>query len=364
MKWIKLIRASGFILIINSVIFIIFNLTFVFFSPLIIKHMPLAFVQGINSCHRTFFQNNFKIGSEFIIFYGDSHAEGAGDEFLSGQDSYGLIPKVSKNSSYNFINFGRAGYGNISTISEGEACTRLIQRWTLARSLNNSTNRVLFLFYEGNDLNNNLRELTHTYHNEKKSAVLYEVRFLLPFLEFTFKQLRHFISLASNESITEDEVNSNNSKYPVTKEGIRLKAEKIQAAAIELSSVEINISLNILESSLDKLKNRYSKSELILIYIPSVASSYNFEGEIRTQSYAALDFKNVDAEYNNQRSVAIRSRVKELSKNAGWIFCDTTDEILAKTKKGTAVHGPLDFKHPNSEGYKTIVIACKDFLGK
>lgn len=190
------------------------------------------------------------------------------------------------------------------------------------------------------------------------------MRFLLPFLEFTFKQLRHFITLATNESITEDEVNSNNSKYPVTKEGIRLEAEIIQAAAIELRAVETNTSLNILESSLDELKNKYLKSELILIYIPSVASSYSFEGEIRTQSYDGLDFKIVDAEYNHQRSIALRSRVKELSKNVGWMFCDTTDEILAKTKKGTAVHGPLDFKHPNSEGYKTILIACKDFLGK
>lgn len=295
--------------------------------------MPLAFVKEINTCHRTFFQNNFKIGSEFIIFYGDSHAEGAGDEFLSGQDSFGLIPKVSKNSSYNFINFGRAGYGNISTISEGEACSGLIQRWTLARSLNNSTDRVLFLFYEGNDLNNNLWEMTHTYHNEKKSAAFYEVRFLLPFLEFTFKQLRHFITSATNESITEDEVNSNNSKYPVTKEGIRLEAEIIQAAAIELRAAETNTSLNILESSLDKLKNKYLESKLILIYIPSVASSYSFEGEIRTQSYDGLDFKIVDAEYNHQRSIALRSRVKELSKKSGGCFVTQPMKYWQKLKK-------------------------------
>ena len=342
----------------------ILNLTFVFFSPLIMKHMPPAFVQEINTCHRTFFQSNFKLGSDFVIFHGDSHAEGAGDEFLSGQDSYGLIPKLSKNSAYNFINFGRSSYGNISTISEGEACSRLIQRWTLARSINNSTDQVFFLFYEGNDLNNNLWEMTHTYHNKKKSAAFYEVRFLLPFLEFTFKQLRHIFTLDRNELITEGEANSSNLKYPVSKDGIRLEVETIQAAAVELSAVEINTSLNILETSLDTLKNKYSKSELILIYIPSVASSYNFEGEIRTQSYVGLDFKNVDAEYNNQRSVAIRSRVKELSKNVGWKFCDTTDEMLAKTKKGIAVHGPLDYKHPNSEGYKTIVIACKNFLRK
>jgi len=364
MNWTKIIRISIFTLITNLFIFIIINLTFVFFSPLFIKYMPVAFIQAINTCHGTFFQNNFKIGSRSIIFYGDSHAEGAGDEFLLGKDDYGLIPKVSKNSSYNFINFGRSAYGNISTIAEGDVCSRLIHRWTIARSLNNSSDQLFFLFYEGNDLNNNLWELSNTYNNEKKFAAFYEVRFLLPFLEFTFKQARHFISKATHESIIEVETNFKNSKYLVTKEGFKLETEIIQAAAIELNADETNAALNILKSALDKLKNNYSKSELILIYIPSVASSYNFEGEINTQSYTGLDYKKVDAEYNNHRSVEIRSSVEELSKNAGYIFCDTTKEILAKTKRGIIVHGPLDFKHPNSEGYKSIVTACKDFFRK
>lgn len=333
--------------LITVILFLFVNFGLVYFSPKLMKVLPQDVPRYVSTCYRTLFHHDDHKYLQLNFVFGDSFSEGAGDEFLDNDPEYGIFKKLTDLKEKNLI-FGRGGYGNQSTVIEFERCFPLISKYT-SLSLNLKTKHtVTFVFYEGNDLNNNLSE-----DGRKYSSIMYKTKFFFPLFDYAFNKGLDIFSwfIASD---LEKPKRSNNKFYPVSTQGIKI-GNYPQSAATELTNEQVDKSLGILQKSLNKIKFMLPEATgYRLLYIPSVASSYEFKDVLRVQSYKGDPFFETTAESNIQRSLYIRKRLKEISSRSKWKYCDTTQELLNMTNLGIAIHGPIDWKHLNKRGYSTV----------
>jgi len=346
----RLIYDSVIILIISGVLFTFVNFLFVYYSPSIIKVLPSSVARSILPCYRTLFHHDRESLNQSNFIFGDSYSEGSGDEFLESDPAYGIFNKLSNAKTSELI-FGRSGYGNIGTVFEFSQCFPLLSKYTSLPVETIAEYDVTFVFYEGNDLNNNLLE-----KKQEANHLKYKIRFFLPLFEYVYQESRLAI-VSMIKKIRQPLVSSKNQReavFPVTSSGIEIPVYP-QSAANELSEKELQESISLLFTSLDSIKEtlplarRYS-----FIYLPSVASSYNILGPLRVQSYKLGEYFESSKEFNVSRNRYLRKMIGNRVIALGWTFCDVTDKILAVTEEGTALHGPRDWKHFNKLGYEIV----------
>lgn len=355
MSWIKknLLFDLLVIGVVSILLFSVINALFVYYSPSILKLMPSNFVRSISPCYRTLFHK--QNGSmEYVNYvFGDSYSEGAGDEFLDNDKEYGIFRKLKDAGSTELI-FGRGGYGNIGTLVEFEQCYPLLSKYTSLDTSLTKRYRVTFVFYEGNDLNNNLEE-----EGREFNETIYNIRFFFPLYEYTYITMR---SVASRiywkiKNLTKPKAEELVGDFPVTSSGIQFELYP-QSAATELSMEDLTKSLSIVSSVLKQIHEQLPAAEnYMLLYLPAVASSYSFENELRVRSYTGRRFFSTTNEFNLQRHNTIVNGLRQLTSNIGWFLCDTTPDILAHTEQGIPVHGPRDWYHFNKIGYDIVANA-------
>ena len=115
-------------------------------------YYPRALNQFQPNIIRTFSPDTY--GSDlrrYTAILGDSFAEGIGDAYLTGVYDYSIAHHLHRNDGENYLIFGRSGFGSISAVSN------LIKIYEASRYMNGIENlgkpeRILFFFYEGNDL--------------------------------------------------------------------------------------------------------------------------------------------------------------------------------------------------------------------
>lgn len=343
-------------------VYLLLNFLYVIFSPNLIKIIPLDFINNTSTCYRTIFHDFMSPKSKtkkIELIFGDSYSEGSGDEFLTNKKEFGIFnKKMSPNER--FIVFGRGGFGNLGSLIEEKRCGFLLSNFTTFDYNRNNIEKLTFVFYEGNDLNNNLIEL-----ERKNNVFIYSLRFFFPLFDYPFNKIKKILSKLKKKLLISHhnkDLRKNENVFPVSKSGIKIGLFP-QSAAVELTNFELDLALNVLKSSLNKVENRFPEIKKKFIYIPSVASSYEFERDIGVQSYnyrlkgiGNPVFKTT-GNFNRQRNIYIRYKVKSMFDNLPkWKFCDATDNILDVTKTGVAVHGPIDWKHFNKIGYTRIFL--------
>jgi len=357
MIWIKS-RVSSitlrdlFIIMLNSsILFVVTNLIFVYFSPSLIPKLPSGFIDAISSCYRTLYHsqlNSLDIESNFEIVFGDSYSEGGGDEFLSGSESYGIFKKLSLNHTDRFyVIYGRGGYGSLSTLREATHCEPLLNHFTSISYSQQNAKRATFIFYEGNDLNDNLVELERPHLDRRQ--VISTLRFFLPLAEYFYKKVR---SLLIRDTNTKTELLKID--FPTTSKGIDITAYP-QSAVLELTGAELDIAFGVLEDVLVKIRDMYPSSKLQFLYIPAMASVYHFEGELPVQSLKGQSPFISTGENSEERHIYLLGRTKSLTERIGWQFCDTSGSLKALTLSGISVHGPKDWHHFNYAGYNSAM---------
>tara|TARA_B100000575_G_scaffold224657_1_gene185142 strand:- start:8103 stop:9182 length:1080 start_codon:yes stop_codon:yes gene_type:complete len=344
---------KNFLIFLISLLLIltILNSFFIWFSPVIVNNLSINLVNKIDKCYRTFYHTNLEKNyehSKFTLVMGDSHSEGMGDEFLSNQKNYGLINKIdTEKNLQEYLIFGRSGYGNISAYYELNHCFYFLNKFTSLNLSKKNVNFIDFIFYEGNDLNNNLAEfdkfkITNDRLNKRKIMFfvpLFNLILSIPELIKTSK-----IFLNKNEIKDINIVASEKVTIPLP-----------QSAATELNDGQLIKSLEIFATSILKTKKLFPKSEINLLYLPSVATSYPFQGKIKVQSYKGKHFFNTTSDFNNKRSQLIRLKIEQFcNTDNNCNFCDSTKKLQETVISEGPIHGPIDWKHLNKIGYESL----------
>ena len=298
------------LLVANIIVLIFFDLFFKqkFISQKLLRIAPTS---------KTFlYSDTYKTLNEYNLIIGDSYVLGLGDSFLNldydfsiGHHLYNL-----SNKGESFINIGMTGAG--SKISFLYAEDFVLKK--------KHPKNILFFFYEGNDLTDNIYYEKSINEKKIKLRIFFENYFPL----FIF--IRNAIQYYSGE---------------------KTKAkENLQSPAMELNDDELKLAINSFFETILKLK-KISKN-ISIVYIPSPATLSSkkqiyvknyFKKE--NQAYSKLDIEN--------KSIIIKNLINDFSINNEISFLDTT-KVLKDNSNREDIYGPKDFSHLNKYGYETI----------
>ena len=155
--------------------------------------------------------------------------------------------------------------------------------------------------------------------------------------------------------LNEPETNSATYINSIKKHNIN-NIQPLQSAAVVLTQEEILISLEIFKESIKYIKSWSQVENIIVLYIPAPINLYIWEEpityEFKNPTNGVIgEVKQTTNEKNTSNSIFIRNKISSFSKENNFHFLDTTRYLTEKGKK-IILHGPLDWRHFNYEGYK------------
>jgi len=288
---------------------------------------------------------------------GDSHAFGSGDSFLNDDYNYSIGHFLYNyfDKKENFLNIGMPGGGSKS----------IYQNYlNFRKKLNIKPNKIIYLFYEGNDLENNINyENIYSLSHEIKGRIKY----YFPFVYLTknlLRNVKHKIKYKINKKTNIDIIDKNFNQINFKNDNniISLNVKPLQAPPIELNENDLNKSLNIFFETLINLKN--DTKEIILVYLPAPTSTLNLKNPIYFQKYFSDNNQNsVTKEELEKLSKYIRLLIKTFSIQQDIRFLDMTDTLKKKSLE-IMIYGPKDYKHFNKYGYEIISNQIYKFINK
>tara|TARA_Y100000768_G_C23911879_1_gene650391 strand:- start:123 stop:1121 length:999 start_codon:yes stop_codon:yes gene_type:complete len=257
------------------------------------------------------------------VILGDSNAFGSGDAFLSDEYNYSIGHFLFNQfkQKKNFINIAQPG---------SSSQKNYINYLNFKKKFNIKPDKIIYLFYEGNDLQDDLLYLNN-YNNIIKIKNV--IRYYLPLITLIQKLIGDLI-------------------YSKINKKIELLNLNLQSPPIELNKKEINISLNILFNTLTKLQK--DTRDIILVYIPSPTITLDLQNPVVVEKYFQTNISNFTySEESELISKLIKLEIKNFSMNHNLKFIDMTD-ILKKKSLELKIYGPKDYSHFNKNGYEVI----------
>ena len=344
------------------------------------------------------------IPKNYLAIVGDSNVYGFGpwlydNSWSMKQPSFAVHHILHASLEKDVISFGYPGFGSLgSSLSMVSELQMLKNSWIWPKI--KDPLEILFVFYEGNDLINNLHEVeqrgldlhtieSQTFDPKLTKIIRDEERKLSESWTFTdhsaawnlfsgltknyYRKFFQEPETASTEllssplaqpSISQDR-NSSKPTNIVNISGVQVTLGYCEGPALLLNDTEIALSLKISEHSLRYLRSNFPDSKISLIYLPSSLSIYDFVDceispaplVIMGQSRSGV-FKPVAA---IQRNKLLRAEILKITQKTGIEFWDTTD-YLKEIASNQLLHGPRDPIHLNRNGYEAFSEAILTFL--
>ena len=377
----KQLLASVTILLSTTLTFLFLNLCANIFAMQLFgeEQFPRGWHKYVGRFYRTLYvQAHDGILEEWTAILGDSYAEGAGDAYLAGEKKYNLAHFLRDERPENFLIFGRSGFGSMRAVREFLiANEEFSEAWFLPDI--DTPNRIIFLFYEGNDLTDNLRHLkSQEYDNgDLHSFVTDEIArptdyrrrldYYLPLLRPVYLQTKSIILSTLNHSTEEnrtpnselgkDDENVNSFQSPADEDAHQtiVVSEKLESAAMELSRKELDLGIAVFRESTEFVAAKYPTGTIAIVYIPSPVTLYEWNDPVRIKTWLHENRNSTTKRENDQRSDYIRNRIASIAADNKIQFIDPTDKLRTETDV-QILHGPVDWNHLNSEGYSLLSI--------
>ena len=256
---------------------------------------------------------------------------------------------------------------------------------------------IIFVFYEGNDLEENIFEynllaksnenvsdfVSRRINENVKLSNLDKLTNIFPIFAFLKKIYSHlgnlFYRIVNVNDINEvGSLVTNRIKklfgYTIVLDGPKVDAltyvnsitnlnkidniQPLQSAAVILNEKQTVIALEVFFESMKYLKSWSRIDSIIILYIPSPISSYTWEEPIRYEFKSPVDgvvgkINKTTNKKNRENSIFIRNKINYFSEENNFQFLDVTNFVIKKSKE-TILHGPLDWRHFNYVGYKNV----------
>jgi hypothetical protein len=344
------------------------------------------------------------IPKNYLAIVGDSNVYGFGpwlydNSWSMEQPSFATHHLLHALLKQDVVSFGYPGFGSLgSSLTMVSELQMLKNSWIWSRI--EDPLEILFVFYEGNDLINNLHEVeqrgldlhtieSHTLDQKIANIITDEERKLFESLVITdhsaawnlFSGLmknyyRKFYqkpkpdssdihSVPIDQLSISEELNGSKPINIANISGVQIPLGYCEGPALLLNEIEITLSLKISEHSLRYLRSNFPDSKISLIYLPSSLSIYDFgDCQISPAPLVMMGksrsgvFKPVDA---TERNKLLRAEFLKISQKTGTDFWDTTDH-LKEIASNQLLHGPRDPIHLNRAGYEAFTESILTFF--
>ena len=327
---------------------------------------PRALLNYLGDHYHTFYPSvNDRTFKNWNAVLGDSYAAGAGDAYLQNKVMYGWMHFLHARNNENYYIFGRSGFGSVNSAREFVVTTEEVKN-SIFYPAYEPPRKLLFLFYEGNDLNNNLsyflqrakgsdstREFVeHEIGKPVESARVNRVNYpvILLFRDI-YRDRKNFFTSSRRDDLQAEPVESTN--HVIVGEKLYEFSIRPQSAAAELDEEQTDLALKVFFDSISYLKYIYPTTKIEIVYIPSVVTVYKWDNPIYFETYHSNALVSTDYQSNLDRSRYIRKRIGEFSNVEGVAFIDTSEELIANGRN-VFLHGPLDLRHFNEIGQRII----------
>ena len=340
----------------------------------------------------------------YLAIVGDSNVYGYGpwlyeNSWSMEQPNFAAHHLLHSSLKKDVVSFGYPGFGSLGSSLTMVSELKMLKNSWIWPSIEDPV-EILFVFYEGNDLINNLHEveqrglnlntieanlldqkLAKIITNEEKtlseswaitdhSAAWNLLSGLAKNYYRKFFQEPEAASLdlhsvpLDQPSISQEQ-NSSKPTNVANISGVQVPLGFCEGPALLLNETEIALSLKISEHSLRYLRSNFPDSKISLIYLPSSLSIYNFvDCEISPAPLVMMgqsrtgQFKPIDA---IERNKFLRAEFLKIAQKIGTDFWDTTDH-LKEIASNQLLHGPRDPIHLNRAGYEAFTESILSYL--
>ena len=318
---------------------------------------------------------NEPVAKDYVAIMGDSYAWGAGDWHLDSDpksnEAFHSAHVIQNGLQRDVISLGKPGASSITGLlaHPDVSLRKLRYRYDIE-----DPEVILFYFYEGNDLTDNLRdiklrkpnyfEFANSQQVEKASFSEYinEQILVAPDGEKTAAYLigTKFIKnialslIKRRKDKPEDHSYNGPNRYNMVthKDTVFQLPNRMQNPAMNLSTVELQQSLDILRYSMELMTERFNKAEIYLVYIPSVLTCYSLQGPVSVQGLGEEDAI-FSREQVEQRSNFLVQEIGGYCQDLDIKFINPMAHLKQYTKNNI-LHGPKDWDHLNKQGYQLL----------
>ena len=334
---------------INLIIFILLNIFLSVFilsfkkSILSQKNYPRQLIKYTPLSYWIFYPDtNDQLFNNYTALIGDSYTFGLGDGYYNNEYDYSISHFLKKkNKNKNFVNFGVPNTGIEFQKSYFKSSVD-----SIFNNIDKPEN-IIYLFYEGNDLQDTILNSDTTKFNKKK----FLLSIYFPQLYFVKNVITDLIipNLLTNylkkeeEKITKSNL-INKFKFKKSIKGIA----KVPIPPHKLSKKEIEFSLKIFEKSIIELSK--ITNNITVVYLPSQGTVIDLYGEIYGEGESGLILtskKEINEKYNN-----LEKKIRLICNNNNINYINSTNYLKEKAKHNI-LYGVKD-NHFNLKGYEEL----------
>lgn len=317
---------------------------------------------------------------DWVLVLGDSFAGGYGDWLTEALTQAGRPPfqathVVHERTGRDVLSLGTGGADNISSTAFLAS-----KRFAALRRVGLcDPSDVLVYFYEGNDLNDDLRlarrhfgleqqgldgysdaDLDLWIHSRARAGFWAGLSGTL-FAPYMLANVLGGKTQGGTDGETKNELRLSQKPFPAPPDANVFAAGEWYAhlpgegrgPALDLNAEELELALRMLAGSLRWTRQRFEGARVALVYIPSPMSCYEFSSpRVRVKSYEDRE-PLYDSAALMPRSDELRVRVEHIAGEAGFGWIDATPR-LREAARGELLHGPKDFGHFNRAGYTLL----------
>jgi lysophospholipase L1-like esterase len=325
---------------------------------------------------------------DWVLVLGDSFAGGYGDWLTEALTQKGRPPfqathVLHERTGRDVLSLGTGGADNVSSTAFLAS-----KRFAALRRVGLSDpSDVLVYFYEGNDLNDDLRLARRYFELEQRGLDGYSDADLdawierraragfwagLPGTLFAPYMLSNVLggkAQGGTDGETKNELRLSAKPFPAPPDANVFAAGEWHAhlpgegrgPALDLTEAELDFALRMLAGSLRWTRRRFEGARFALVYLPAPMSCYAFSSpNVRVKSYEGRESL-YPAAAPMPRSDELRARVERIAAEAGFGWIDATPR-LREAARGALLHGPKDFGHFNRAGYTLLGEVLADGL--
>lgn len=330
--------------------------------------------------------------ADYIAIFGDSLGFGVGDHFHNTQHearpAFNVAHHLHDRLQRDVISYAIPASSNLcSWVEDPVASMNYINALWFHQIPQPA--EILLYFYEGNDVQDNYRDLqdrylVNGYLPEKMGDAQYFDKFIrtemLDRNQINLKASRlglldnlmlvsYLVNVVEEKRQREEAMAYIRTLKPAQPGTTNLALvngttvampDSLQAPPIEMASNEVEQSLAFLQAITRHVRQRYAGIPISIVYIPSTITSYRITAD-------TINIYNPDAQPLFSRQAAMETSntlcnaVQRIAGNNGMGFVDTRPAFVDASQQGF-LHGPLDWNHPNQAGYAALADAIAGFL--